>query len=506
MKKLVFMILITAVLAAAGAEPAPSATGAAASDTAQINEDNGKNARQVEVQSAPEAQKGSGETPEQKKEELDEIEKARQALQYGLESEILEVTGKIDKQDFEALQNDFIRLVTETKSAAVREGLFALYQKYDNALLTEYGLKLLQDYDNQQRTLVKAVLSYLSAVKPELGTELNEALRKIITEETAEYGAEAIAVLGETGGSNEAVFLAEYYDTFTLEDAKQELILKQAIASALEKLHSEDIRDFLLEHARDENENTYIRASAVAGLAQMGGADIVPLLGVFFEQRDPLLREAAMRGAAAFDTEETRKLVLQGFKDGSYKVRLEALKAVQKTKQQEAAPYVLYRAKYDPTEAIRLAAVETLAILNTAEGNAWLSETFCDPKKSEKLRIAILAAAFKHNFAVIAGDVDRIVLQTVTDTKRKKLRYELGKEIAKHENTATAEICKAFLQSDDVLTESIGLDMFKTNRYAQARPFVEAIAQDEKQGALQRRAQRLLKSPPPDTESGSVVL
>ena len=38
--------------------------------------------------------------------------------------------------------------------------------------------------------------------------------------------------------------------------------------------------------------------------------------------------------------------------------------------------------------------------------------------------------------------------------------------------------------------------MFKTNHYADARALVEAIAQDEKQGTLQRRAQRLLGSQP----------
>ena len=424
---------------------------------------------------------------------LNEIEKARQALQYGLESEILEVTGHIDKQDFETLQEDFIRLFTETASSAVREGLFRLYQKYSNPSLTEQAVKLLEDYGNRQRTLIKAVLSYLVAVKPAFSSEMNEALRKIITEDTAEYGTEAVAVLGEIGGDDEASFLADYFETFTVEDEKKDLILKQAIASALEKLHSEHTRDFLIERAKDENENAYVRASAVAGLAKMGNADAIPLLVEFFGQTEPLLREAAIRGAADFDTEEVRQLILQGFKDSYYKVRLAALQTVQKTKRQEALPYVLYRAKYDPMEAVRLSAVETLAILNTAEGNAWLSETFCDAKKGEKLRTAILGAAFKYNFSVIAGDLDKVVLPAVTDNKLKKLRYELGKEIAKNENTATAHICKAFLESNDVLTKSIGLDMFKTNRYAEVRSSVEAIAQDEKQGTLHRRARQLLE-------------
>ena len=493
MKKLVFMMLTAVLLAVA-----PVYIAADTADTAASKTDNDTTlpqgtSQQEKPLQGQEAQKGGTEKTEGEKQELDEIEKARQALQYGLESEILEVVNKVDKQDFETLQGDFNRLFTETKSPAVREGLFGLYQKYEDAQLTESAVAILEDYEAQQRTLVKAALSYLAAVKPELTPALNEALQNMLTQDTAEYGAETVSVLGEIGGGEEAAFLASYFDSLTIDDAKQELILKQTIMAALEKLHSENTRDFLLERAEDENENIYVRSSAIAGLAQMGNPDVIPLLVKFFEQPEPLLREAAIRGAAAFDTAETRNLTLQGFKDSYYKVRLEALKTAQKTKMQEAAPYILYRAKYDPTDAVRFAAVEALAVLNTDEGNAWLSETFRDSKKSEKLRVTILSTALKHNPAALAADLDTVVLATVTDSKQKKLRYEFGKEIAKVENTVTGEICKAFLQSDDVLTKSIGLDMFKTNAPADARALVETIAQDDKQGALQRRAQRLLE-------------
>ena len=439
--------------------------------------------------------KSGGEGAKETKQELDEIEQARQALQYGLESEILEVINKVDKQDFQTLLGDFSRLFAETKSTAVREGLFGVYQKYEDGQLMEAATAVLEDYEAQQRTLVKAVLSYLGTVKPELSPDLSETLQKMLTQDTAEYGAEVVSVLGEIGGDAEADFLVTYFDSLTIDDAKQELILKQTIVAALEKLHKENTRAFLLERAQDETENMYVRSSAIAGLAQMGNPDIIPLLVTFFEQPEPQLREAAIRGAASFNTDETRKLILQGFKDSYYKVRLEALKTVQKAKMQEAAPYALYRAKYDPTDAVKFAAVETLAILNAAEGNTWLSETFRDPKKSEKLRITILSTALKHNPTIIAADLNTVVLATVTDNKQKKLRYEFGKEIAKVENTVTAEICTAFLQSDDVLTKSIGLDMFKTSRPAESRALVETIAQDEKQGALQRRARRLLENP-----------
>ena len=425
--------------------------------------------------------------------DLSDIEKARQTLQYGLESDILTLTGTVDKQDFETLQDNFISLFEETKSPAVREGIFGLYQKYENQQLVSAATAILESYQDNRRTLIKAVLAYLAAVKPPRAAEISGVLQKMITDETEEYGAEAAAVLGITGNAEDAAFLADFFETFSSDDPKQELIVKQAIATALEKLHSDNTREFLLERARDENENAYVRASAVSGLAQMETPDLAALLAEFFESPEPLLRTAAIKGAAAFNTAETRQLLLQGFKDTYYKVRLEAMQTVRKTKQQDAVPYVLYRAQHDPVEAVKLAAVETLAVLNASEGNAWLSETFRDEKKSAVLRVKILSAAFEHNISLVAGDLNTVVIRTVTDDRYKRLRYEMGKEIAKHENSATAEICKAFLASKDTLTKSIGLDMFKTNRYGDARSLVESIAQDDAQGTLRRRAKQLLE-------------
>lgn len=99
MKRLVFMILtalsVLIVPMYAAADTAPSKATA------------DKTVPQVKQQAEQDAQKSGTEKPEDKKQELDEIEKAQQALQYGLESEILEVVNKVEKRDFETMQDDF---------------------------------------------------------------------------------------------------------------------------------------------------------------------------------------------------------------------------------------------------------------------------------------------------------------------------------------------------------------------------------------------------------------
>ncbi|MGP1576038.1 MAG: HEAT repeat domain-containing protein [Treponema sp.] len=423
----------------------------------------------------------------------DDIEKARDTLRYGIESEIQEALQKIDKKDFELLEATLVQVFQETVNQGIRERLFELYQKYEHAGLQQDAVSVLEHYTEKRRTHIKAALAYLTAIKPPPNDTLRTVLRQLLEDETDEYGAEVISLLGTIGTTDDALFLVEFFDKYASDNEKHELIIKQQVAAALEKIHDVQTWDFLLERAQDEEENAYIRASAAAGLAQIGKPEAFDILTVFFSSSEPLLRAAAIKGLTAFTTPEAQKLLLQGFKDDYFKVRLEALQTVQKTKDSAAVPYILHRAKNDPVEKVRFLAIETLVMLNSSEGNQWVKETFCDSKKGGTVRVKILEAALEHNPAVIQADLENCILPLITDDRQKSLRYEMGKVLAKKANTAPSSICEAFLSSSDTMTKSIGLDMFKTNRYAGATPLVEKIAQDEKQGILHRRAQTVLK-------------
>ena len=49
-----------------------------------------------------------------------------------------------------------------------------------------------------------------------------------------------------------------------------------------------------------------------------------------------------------------------------------------------------------------------------------------------------------------------------------------------------------YLQSDDVLTQSQGLELFKNARYESARPSVQAVADNKKSSAANRKRARSL--------------
>ena len=142
-------------------------------------------------------------------------------------------------------------------------------------------------------------------------------------------------------------------------------------------------------------------------------------------------------------------------------------------------------------------AFTTLGGYNTEETNTWLRNVFIDEKSSDTFRLKAASVLLQNNPDFIFPDVEKTALQVSADDKKKNFRYEIGKLIvASDTGQKASKIASVFLGSKDVLTKSIGLDMFSKNKYPELKPVVEGVAADEKQGALQRRAKKILSENP----------
>lgn len=423
------------------------------------------------------------------------FEQKKEIIEYGLQEEIIELIKTLKEEKDERFNEILVLVFKNTKSPEVRSAIFDFFAHIKNTVLKETAEKIIKDNYEYKDSEVRSAISYLS----ENGIKESAAvLREIIKDENSSLLETAIAAAGKLGGAEDAVFLAEYYKNAAFEDEKKALIVRQNIMKAMEELSCEECRAFLLEIAEDENENSIVRASAAAAIGKLGDEEAFKVLAKLYEDSDPILRTAAVKGVSSFQNEAAAELLLQGCKDPYYKVRLQAIQSARESKNPKAIPFVLYRAKKDPENAVRFAAAEALSEFGNEESDLWLLETFNSEKSGMSLRVKIAESLLKNKFELIYPDFKKTVLETLTDEKNKTLRYELGKALAKIENTQTAEIAKAFLLHKDVLTKSIGLDMFKKNRYAELISLVREISGDSKNGALQKRAKTLLEEAAPE--------
>lgn len=422
--------------------------------------------------------------------EKTDFEEKKEIIEYGLLEDILNLIKTL-KEDKDLRFGGLLSLMFESsKSPEIRSAIFEFFSYIKDPSLKAAAEKVISENHEYKDTEVRAAILYLRE------NDLKESaacLREIIKDENSPFVETAVAALGKLGNADDALFLAEYYKTVSFDEEKKALIVRQNIMKAMEELDCSECWDFLLETAEDENENSIIRASAAAAIGKTGNEDALKVLTKLYEDSDPVLRAAAIKGISSFRNEEADALILQACKDPYYKVRLQAVQSAHESKNAKAVPFILYRAKTDPENTVRFAAIEALSELGNEESDMWLLETFNDEKKGISLRVKIAESLLKSKFDFIYSDFKKVIFETLKGEKHKILRYELGKAAAKIENPQTAEIAREFMRHKDVFTKSIGLDMFKKNRYAELFSLVKEISGDAANGALKRRAEILLE-------------
>jgi HEAT repeat protein len=239
-----------------------------------------------------------------------------------------------------------------------------------------------------------------------------------------------------------------------------------------------------------------VRISAAGAIGEMKNEEYIPLLLKLYDQQNPNFRAAVVNALANFTTDDVKTLVLQAIRDEHFRVRIEAVNAAKALEIQDAVPFLLFRAKSDPESTVKYAAYNALASIGAKDGIDFLVSVISDKKASDASRVQAVRAFLAAG--AVSGDslkaITEITKDALTDDKKKNFRYALGKEFAKYQESALADICKAYLSHKDVTTQGIGLDMIAKGRYADVLSYVTAIAGNEKAGINKQKAQRILEN------------
>lgn len=440
------------------------------------------------------------------KPEKSDYDKKLDVLRYGLTSDVINLVGELQATNDVRFNEELKSVFASDKNIKLKSAIIAFFivQK-DEALKNEVTEMLVNFYDYKS-DILKAGMQYAAQLKLQ-DASVKNAIHRIIDENKTEVKEAAILTLGQIGSADDAVYLTEVFENETGNDANTGLVFRQAIMQALIDLHATETFDFLKEIAEDEYQNAIIRARAITALGKIGNAEAIPILVKAFANDEPNIREAAVAGLAGFSgNAEATEILLQAFKDEYYKVRLKALDVARETKNLDALPFILYRAKTDPERVVKNAAIEIIAQSSDAESIGWLKEVFADEASGNDVRVKIASALLKNNNEDILSEIEQTIMRAMSDKKKKKFAYELGKNISKIENSQLVKICEVFLNDSDSMYKSIGLDIFETNRFTELLPIITQIAEDKKSGTLKNRAVQILEKIKPANNATDEVV
>lgn len=409
-------------------------------------------------------------------------------IHYGLESEIINLIKELKAKEKDALNDDLLLLFNETRLSSIRVAILDFFGTSKTPLLNDEVLKKLESIEDHKTIEAKALLYYVAQNKVGAAKPF---LHSIIEQKSEEYLVEALDALGKIGDEDDGAFLIDFYENIDVEDEKKENIIKETTLKALDGIAPADSLDFFLNIIEDTGEGIMIRSYAILALSNIKNDDVLQKLTSIYSSSEPHLRLSSIKSLSKFEGEEAKRTITEALRDSYYKVRAEAINAI-KEGDERAIDYLLYRAQKDPELSIKLTAIEKLSQLHSAKACEELIKMFNNDKTTTSIRIKIADGLLKNDFDLIFADVERVAIEAIKSEKDKILKQELGKVIAKIKNDRTSSIAEVYLMASDALTKSLGLDMFSTNRYSSLIHIIKEISQNEKMGALQKRALSLL--------------
>ncbi|WP_443977481.1 HEAT repeat domain-containing protein [Treponema succinifaciens] len=402
--------------------------------------------------------------------------KCNDILKYGLEDQITELIDELTKNQDNRFVDGIYDLFQETKSVAVKEKILDYFTKLKDSCLASYAVEIINDPYDEKNSIVEKCFKYVSEADIK---DANPGLVDLVDKEEDAYFTGALSALGETGGKEEALFLADYLDRDDLNVSQ-----RQALMRVLGRIKAVETWQKISEIAKDENENTFVRMYAAEAIGAMEKPESEDILVELFESNDPNLRTYVIKGISYFNDKKSSDLIIQALRDSQYKVRLEAVSAVGKNRIDKAVPFLIFRCKdKDEQKQVKEKCYSVIADLNTSDGNDYLISVLKDKKIGDATKAKVSAALLEYNHAG-TNEVIELARSALKSDVQKNLRYALGKEFAKYDRSEFADICAEYIASDDVATQGTGLDIWAKGRYSSVKAAVEEIAKDAEEENL----------------------
>ena len=421
---------------------------------------------------------------EDKDENPDVPEKNRNTIKFGIPSEISNLIDELISNDDPRFTNEIYDLFQVSQNIVIQKKILEYFTKLEDPCLEDFAVRTLNDPYDTKPDVVKACFEYIQKVKTEPAIP---AVFTILESENETYFNDTLAVIGEIGGPDAAVSVAEYLDRDDLSDAQRQTLMK-----TLGKLHAVETFDKIVAILENEDENSFVRMYAAEALGLMGKLEAIPVLINAFKDANPNLRQYAIKGLSEFaQNEEAQAAILQGIRDEHWKVRQESIIASKKILDRHAIPYLEYRAENDSERIIKEAAIEALALYNDVNADHFLIDQL-DKKMADSTKIKIVSVLLEAEHG--EEQILELANKTLDDVRMKNLAKGLGKVLAKYSRSSFKDICLKYLDSKDADIVGFGLDMYKNYKFGgEVEEKIKSLYDSRQTNSTNRnRAKRLL--------------
>jgi len=313
-----------------------------------------------------------------------EIEKRLDTIRYGIETQVIELLATLKSEKNDDYLQDLLLAYDSSTSPRLKAALLEFYADRKNKEAEKRATELIRDRDKNEDFLVASAFSYLLAIKSQSALEYAVS---ILDDEEKKYIPAAIKTIGAMGSELEAEVLRTAYDAEGADAAT-----KEAIILALGSMKSTASFDLISSILKTDESTKTQRMYACTALGELADPRSIPVLIEASQTIDPNVRSYAIAALGTYDSLEAMAAVREGLRDSHVLVRLAAVKAIGKTLDKEAIPFLEYKASYDPEKAVREASIAGLAAIGGAQVEDYLTGLFGDAKMAVQYRSTALGS------------------------------------------------------------------------------------------------------------------
>ncbi len=373
----------------------------------------------------------------------------RDTLRFGIDSEILELIGELDRNREVGLNAELVALAEDSANPDVVRAIIEMFRRIEDVALAQKASDIVAregeavaggttTRDGRQRSLLTAAIYYLGDLGQAGSAEL---MRPLLEHEDTLVATAAIAAIGGSGGRDEVPDLLERLDDLAFPaDLKPELLL------ALGAIGAESAVERLEEVVADTANPRVWRMYASDSLGKIGAGSSLPVLRAVLSEDDPQLKAYAASAIGQYDSSDANDALIAGLRDGHWSVREASAMGLGRTMASDAVDILRYKAERDPEEKVRLAAIDALAQIGAPQSRSYLQETAGADDASLGVRDRAVRSIIRHDLEASTAFLEEMI-DAEWGRSPPTLLMAMAQELAEHGQASLQKFYERFLGS-----------------------------------------------------------
>jgi len=408
----------------------------------------------------------------------------RRTILYGIDSQILEIIGKLKASADPSFTADLVTVLKESRVNAVRKAILELFREQNVKEGESAARGILEGWQDVQGDLLAQTVIYLDGLG---AVGLEDTYAELMKNTDSSVSSSAIRAVGRSKNPKLVKVLFDRLDDPEFPEAR-----KPEILLALGDLGSKEAVERLMKLVESRDTEKVWRMYAADSLGKIGDDKALPVLKGVFDEEDALLKAYAATALSHFNLPDVLDVLLQCLKEENWKVRVQAAKALAQPGAAKALPMLEFKAEFDPEKTVKTEAIRAITEIDGGDAEAFLSGLVRNAKAPLENRENALRGLWKRNPTLTLDDAKEILADKSVGLDLKPAQM-VGRVLSQVDGNGLEGIYAAFLDMKDPAMRAYGIRGALRNRNDGLKERIKALSTADADSAVRVEALRCIK-------------